>query len=308
MHEINLRTIDLNLMTVFEVVYQELSQAKASERLAMSQPAISHALGRLRRHVGDRLFTGRSKGLMPTPYADELYIHVHEALDLFRRELARSRHFDPLTSRRTFVACVGYGGGSLVTIPLFKRLRAIAPHVRLVSRSLDPSEELPSLLREHRVDIAFSPSRIADEMMEHRTVYKSGLSVVVREDHPRIDQNATMDQILAEEFVNVFAATVKTENEGIQRLARKFAEKTVLEVPTALILPLAVQQTELLAITSNKMLDAIVDAKGVVTFPLPMVMEEFPSYCIWHKSMSGDPAHEWFRNQCVDMMRELYDS
>ena len=63
---LNLRSIDLNLLTVFEAVYEERSQMKAADRLGMTQPAVSLALGRLRYLVDDRLFQGRAKGLIPS--------------------------------------------------------------------------------------------------------------------------------------------------------------------------------------------------------------------------------------------------
>jgi predicted DNA-binding protein (UPF0251 family) len=65
MSKINLRGVDLNLLTVFEAVYEERSQSKAGERLGMSQPAISHALGRLRYQVDDPLFQGRTNKRVP---------------------------------------------------------------------------------------------------------------------------------------------------------------------------------------------------------------------------------------------------
>jgi DNA-binding transcriptional LysR family regulator len=302
MNEINLRSIDLNLLTVFEAVYEEKSQTKACERLAMTQPAVSHALGRLRQHVGDRLFTGRSKGLQPTSYADELYVEIHQALSLIRAEFSRTKKFDPSVSKRTFVICVAYGGGSLITIPLFKRIRSIAPGVKLVFRTLDTSEEIAGLLREHRVDLAVQPIRSDDEMLEQRIVYRSQLAVMVRKNHPRINARSSIEQILAEEFVNVYEAQLRTEVEQLKAFARIYSERTILEVPSALMLPYAVKETDLLAITSSKVTGAILEDRDVLTFPLPLLTEEFPSFCAWHKSLNPDPAHTWLRQEFLSMM------
>ena len=67
---VNLRAIDLNLLTVFEAVYEERYQARAAERLALTQPAVSNAMGRLRHVVRDPLFIPGSRGVAPTPAAD----------------------------------------------------------------------------------------------------------------------------------------------------------------------------------------------------------------------------------------------
>lgn len=84
----NLRGIDLNLLTVFEAVYEERSQVKASERLGMTQPAVSNALARLRHVLADPLFRGRTRGLAPTPRADQAYQEIHQALNGIRKVLA----------------------------------------------------------------------------------------------------------------------------------------------------------------------------------------------------------------------------
>jgi DNA-binding transcriptional LysR family regulator len=222
MHEINLRSVDLNLLTVFEAVYEEQSQVKAAERLGMTQPAISHALGRLRHLVGDRLFQGRAKGLTPTGQADDFYRRVHQALELIRAELAERSIFDPATSQRTFVVALDYGGGALLGVKLFQRISALAPHIRLVLRSIDPGEEIPGLLREHRVDLAFNASRFKDDVLEQPMTWKTRLRVVVRKDHPRIKANPTMDELLAERMVVANVSTIRTVDPAHRWLRDQF--------------------------------------------------------------------------------------
>ena len=86
---LNLRSVDLNLLPVFEAVYEERNVTKASERLAMSQPAVSHALARLRSMVGDELFVAGRRGAAVTPAAQNLYPRVKAALDAVREGLEK---------------------------------------------------------------------------------------------------------------------------------------------------------------------------------------------------------------------------
>ena len=128
-HMVNLRGIDLNLLTVFEAVYEERSQSRAADRLGLTQPAVSNALRRLRHRVGDPLFHGRAKGLATTAKADDLYRGIHRALDAIRTELGAARPFDPAASRRTFVIAIGFGGGALLGLRIFRAAaRDRAPH------------------------------------------------------------------------------------------------------------------------------------------------------------------------------------
>ena len=88
---LNLRAIDLNLLPVFEAAYEEGSLSGAARRLSLTQPAVSHALARLRATFRDELFVRQSRGMRPTPAADALYARVRESLALVRMSAYRDR-------------------------------------------------------------------------------------------------------------------------------------------------------------------------------------------------------------------------
>lgn len=90
----NLNAIDLNLLVVFDAVMQERSVTRAGERLGLSQPAMSHALSRLRHMLKDDLFIRSPKGMLPTPRAEQLAIPVRTALDGLQQSLEPAQ-FDP---------------------------------------------------------------------------------------------------------------------------------------------------------------------------------------------------------------------
>ena len=94
--------VDLNLLRVFQAIVEERSLTKAGERLALSQPAVSYSLGRLRTLFDDTLFIRTRAGMQPTPVALELAEIVGRALDTVRQALRYAERFDPATSTRTF--------------------------------------------------------------------------------------------------------------------------------------------------------------------------------------------------------------
>src|SRR5215470_2708556 len=98
----NLRSLDLNLLTVFEAIYELGTVSDAADRLALSQSATSHALSRLRDACKDDLFVRGHQGLSPTPVAQEMYPAIKQALDALRLTLAEASGFDPGTSQRHF--------------------------------------------------------------------------------------------------------------------------------------------------------------------------------------------------------------
>jgi DNA-binding transcriptional LysR family regulator len=86
----NLRSLDLNLLTVFEAIYELGNVSGAADRLALSQSAASHALARLRDACKDDLFVRARQGLSPTPVAQEMYPAIKQALDALRATLSEA--------------------------------------------------------------------------------------------------------------------------------------------------------------------------------------------------------------------------
>ena len=299
MQQINLRSVDLNLLTVFEAVYEEQSQVKAAERLSMTQPAVSHALGRLRHLVGDRLFQGRAKGLMPTSQADAFYQRVHQALELVRAELAERSGFDPATSQRTFVIALDYGGGALLGVKLFQRISALAPNVRLILRSIDPGEEIPGLLREHRLDLAFQASMFNDDALEQPMVWETGLRVVARKGHPRIAAAPSMDALMAERMVVAHVSATRTDDADLNEFLSRVHHEQAMEVPNAMLLPLVLESTDLVTVTSRHLAIFMCERYPLAAYrlPDPLGSASLHGYMIWHRSMTADPGHRWFREQ-----------
>jgi len=302
---INLRSIDLNLLTVFEAVYEEKSQVKAAERLGMTQSAISLALGRLRYLVDDRLFQGRSKGLTPTVKADDLYLRIHQALNLIRDELSNKGAFEPATSQRTFVLALAYGGGGLFGPRLNALIQSKAPNIRLVIRTIDPVAELPSLLREHRVDLAIHHVPLVDQQLEQPIYDENQWVLIARGDHPSIQQDPSLDTLLAEQFVTAFDLLTHASEGTLGHMLEGVRERTKLEVPNALLLPHVVIQSDLLALVPEEMAARFIEIYPIQQFRLPVPVPPIRTHMIWHRSMTSDLGHRWFREQ-LELVKDYW--
>src|SRR5713101_4757956 len=109
----NIRSVDLNLLPVFEAVYEEQSLSRAAVRLAMTQSAVSHAVTRLRALLRDELFVRHSRGVVPTPTADRVYAKLRSALGSVREALTELRGFDLKTSARRFFLAIPHPLGPM---------------------------------------------------------------------------------------------------------------------------------------------------------------------------------------------------
>ncbi len=127
----NLRALDLNLLVVFDAVMEDRSVTKAAARLHMAQPALSHALGRLRQALGDELFIRTPEGMAPTPKAESLGDGVRAALNDLRMVLNSAEPFVPATAERRFAIAVNNHAALVLAAPLAAEVAGEAPGVLL---------------------------------------------------------------------------------------------------------------------------------------------------------------------------------
>src|ERR1700757_2267336 len=133
-----LGNLDLNLLMVFDAVMRERSVVRAADALAISQPAVSHALNRLRHALEDKLFIRTPTGMLPTPRAEQLALPVRKALNELQLAVEGAR-FEPMSAERRFTMAVNNYAAVVAAGPIVAAARAQAPKVRL---SLVPSGTL----------------------------------------------------------------------------------------------------------------------------------------------------------------------
>jgi DNA-binding transcriptional LysR family regulator len=150
----NLRTLDLNLLTVFEAVYEVGTVSAAADRLALSQSAASHALSRLREACNDELFVRTPRGLSPTPVAKAMYPTVKQALEALRATLLETSGFDPAHSQRRFRLTISHPMGPFYALALRRAVASVAPGIILTFSTGSDPVDLEDNLRDGIVDIA----------------------------------------------------------------------------------------------------------------------------------------------------------
>src|SRR6202521_1656307 len=126
----NWGAFDLNLLIVFDAVMQGRSVTRAGSRIGLSQPAMSHALNRLRHMLKDDLFVRTPEGMVPTPRAEILAQPLRNALSEMQLALEPAA-FDPASSDRRFVLTLNNYAAVVIASPLVAAVSAAAPAVRL---------------------------------------------------------------------------------------------------------------------------------------------------------------------------------
>ena len=198
----DLRRLDLNLLVVFDAVVGERSVSRAADRLALTQPAVSHALARLRQACGDDIVVKRGRAMVPTPKAVALQQEVRAILVRAQRVFAMSSVFDPARSRRHFhVGCSDHAAVTLLE-PVLGHLLAAAPHVRLQLMHVGRTHAA-DMIRAGALDLALGVLNSADDAIAVKTLREVPYVCVARAGHPALRRGLTFERYLAAEHLQV---------------------------------------------------------------------------------------------------------
>lgn len=304
---LNLRGFDLNLLTVFEAIYEAGTVSRAAERLALSRAAASHALGRLRDLCGDELFVRAGAQVAPTPVAQALYPNVHNALRLVRAGMMEARGFDPATSQRQFDLSIPHPLGPMIAQRLRLALVDVAPRIVLSTNTTTMPADLASDMREGRVDLAIDWMRVEHDRFVNTVIHSEELLLVARRDHPRIGSAPTLEQVLREDFVWLHPRRPLDRRPEAIRKLEGLGLRRVLHVSEWLEVPTLVSIFDLLSVVPKSLAATLVDHLRVKVAPFPASLPPVPIFAVWHVARRQDPAHQWLRKVITEELRRRSD-
>ena len=295
-----LETLDLNLLRVLDALLAERSVSRAAVRLGRSQPAVSNALKRLRRALGDPLFVRGPDGLTPTTRALALAPPLGRALTLLGDALDEPAPFDPCTARRTFVVAASDHAQLLVVPQLAQRM---ARWPGLTFRVVPLPRDFPSReLERGELDLVLGIFGVAagDEMptgLQRQLLVEERMVAVGRRGHPALAGNLAAAFRLPQLNVSPRGGTAtKAELRSRRRVERNI----VLYVPHYLVAPWVLASTDLLAVMPER-----VARRFAETFPLAVVpVRGTPTlrvHQLWHPRAHEDPAQKWLREELKDL-------
>ncbi len=288
---------DLNLLIVFEAMLETLSVSKASERLQMSQPSMSHALAKMRKAFGDPMFVRVKNQMQPTPRALLMAGPVKKALDLARLEIFNRPSFDPTTSYKSFVLCMTDVAEASYLPQIINAVRIAAPGVKL--RTVSPiAEKLEEGLDSGAVDLAigFFPDHLAAGVFQQKLLRNSGFMCLVGDKNPIL----TLGELSMDGFLKASHVAIRTEGRSQEVIEKTMQEHGIvrnvfLTVPHYLGLVSIIANTDLIAIIPMDLAGAFEAQRGMRIYPLPFKSPTVEVKHIWHKRFHTDPANQWLR-------------
>ena len=291
----NLRSLDLNLLTVFVAIYDLGGVSAAADRLALSQSATSHALSRLREACKDDLFVRTGQGLSPTPVAEAMYPAIKQALEALRASLAEASGFDPAQSQRRFRISIPHPMGPFYALDLRAAAAAVAPGIVLTFDTVSRPVDLEDNLRDGIVDVAIDWLPVTLDPFVNTKLFDDQAVLLARSGHPSAHPGITIEDIRKAEFVGPHR---RRETEHLPQALReldKLIIHEVVRVSELLEMPTVVASTDLLGIFVASMGPLMAKRLGLQVLPIPLELPPLPIFMIWHERRRNDTAHRWLR-------------
>lgn len=307
----NLQSIDLNLLLVFEALMEERNVTRAARRVGLSQPAMSNALSRLRRTFDDPLLVRTSSGMTPTPAAQSLIEPVRAALLQLRAALEEKPAFDAAASRRAFRFLASDYVEVILLAPLAREIRREAPlssiRVHRPTNVFQPPSTA-SLADSFDIAVGFFPDALSlDAAIRSEVLFEEDNVCIASGDHPSIRGKISIRQYASSGHVAVF---YKSEGPGVidTLLAQKgLARRVAVQSPHFSSVPFLVAGSDLIATVPRRLAQRFAKSLGLQVLAVPFAMPPFRLAMLWHQRMDADPAHAWMRALVIESskMRRL---
>jgi DNA-binding transcriptional LysR family regulator len=297
-----LRSIDLNLLAIFDALMAERHVTRAANKVALSQPALSNALARLRQTFDDELFVRSGGRMEPTARALELSPSVNQIVRQSERLMNSDVGFNPATSERRFTARMSDLVGYLALPAIVGRLRRSAPFVSL--NILPMSPETLKALESDQLDFAVSMSLVHSRSIRSLPLFQDEMCCLMREGHPLAKGRLTASDMRRHRHLQVAMSPDHVPIADLVLAEQGMSRKVAVSVPNWLLIPAALQQADLLAVVS-KTFAARFANNGLVAKPLPFKAKPRFWSLYWHRRYDKSAPQVWIRQLVHEACRAL---
>jgi len=286
--------LDLNLLVVLDTIDAEGGVSRAAAKLNLTQPAISHALARLRLAFDDPLFLRQGRVLVPTPLARSLIAPLRRSLAGLRAVIGDAGRFAPKDAATRFTLAVRDPVELLVLPPLMRRITRTAPGIDL--RTVQAARRnLEAGLASGALDLAIDVSLPLSESVRRRRVAADALVVVARKRHPALRAGLTLEAYLRYEHVMV---TQRRKGPGFEDLAlseQGVSRRVRLRCRNYLAAFRLVSESDLVLTMPERYVAALNRGFDNRVLPLPIAAPTLDLYLYWHETLDRDAANSWLR-------------
>ena len=293
----HLSQVDLNLFVVLEAIYREGNLTRAGRQLKLTQPAMSHALKRLRELLKDPLFIREGANMVPTPFSRNMINDVRQALQILEVNLYENRNFDPAHTRRNFQL----GFWELMEAMILPRLTTVlaeaAPDVSVTTQRVK-RREIEMELASGALDIVLDVPINMSDGIRYKPLFSDRIVVVARAGHPAIGRELDIDTYLSQDHILVSSRRYGPSLVDAELNRKGKKRQIVLRCQNYFAACRVASETNMLLTMPEhyaEMLNSGFENR-LHSFPLKS-LQTLDIHMYWHESADNDPANRWLREQ-----------
>lgn len=304
--------LDLNLLRVFDAVMTEQNLTRAANYLAMTQPAVSNALKRLRDTLGDELLIRTAHGVKPTARAEALWPTVRRALSDLEEAVVPSS-FDVSKANTTFRMAMADATAALWLPKLIRSIENEAPSLNVRMSQLTTRDPRAMLLRgDIDLAIGFFPGVVSqlasgpDIPIRHDQLYSGKYTCVMRKDHALAKSELTLDAYCDANhlLVNFSGRPHGLVDEALAQYNRK--RRILLTVNQFFTAGRVVANSNLITVLPRHLIAATGMTGALIAKELPFALPDVQVDMLWHERDARSPAHKWLRGHLMAMTGETF--
>jgi DNA-binding transcriptional LysR family regulator len=291
--------LDLNLLRVFDAIFQTRSVTIAATNLHLTQPAVSKQLNRLRELLDDPLFVRTNDGMAPTPRAEALAGPIRQSLSEVRNAIERQLGFDPGTADRTFRIFTSDLGQMVFLPKLLELVSREAPAVNIHTVQVPASRMRGVALESGDVDLAVGYFEEFEGSIHQQVLFEEHYVGIVRANHPSIRESITFEQFLQTPHL-VYQPSGGGHHSQESVVDKAFwaagvERRVAVRVAHTMGITSMVSNTDLLVVVPHRLARACAELVHVTVLDLPIEIPRFNIAQYWHDRFHTDPGNRWLR-------------
>ncbi|WP_340678232.1 LysR family transcriptional regulator [Paraglaciecola sp.] len=295
----SINKLDLNLLKIFESIYQEENMSRTAEALHITPSAVSHALKRLREALDDPLFVRSNNQMLPTSACQRMAPLIIDNLSRLRQILQHWGAFVPATSKHHFRLGLHYALEPSI-LPLLSRLLSkVAPQTSFASIKVERTNLTRALAAGH-IDMAFDVALPIKAPVLHKQLATDDFCVLMRSGHPLANQ-LTVTNYLAAKHIGVSNRPSGAAVEDILLQQQGLARQISIRCQNFYAAKTIVAESDLLLTVVNRLAGQLIaesdKTNKVQVVALPLNLAPIATHLYWHAQTEQDEALSWFRQQ-----------
>jgi DNA-binding transcriptional LysR family regulator len=301
---VHLSQVDLNLFVVLEAIYREGNLTRAGRQLKLTQPAMSHALKRLRELLKDPLFIREGANMVPTPFSRNMINDVRQALQILEVNLYENRNFDPAHTRRNFMVGFWELMEAMILPALAGTLTRAAPEISITTLRVK-RREIEAELSSGALDLALDVPINMSDTIRHRPLFSDGVVVVARQRHPAIGRELDLDTYLAQDHILVSSRRYGPSLVDTELNRKGKSRRIVLRCQNYFAACRAASETDMLLTMPEHYAEMLNRNFENRLHPFPLkTLQSLDIHMYWHESVDNDPPNRWLREEITRIVEE----